>query len=207
MQCIFFVVVLITEFAIKSYSFITNAKQTFMRLKICAFFAIIFCVQLNAQNLDITGTVIDKESSIPIPGVNILIKNTAQGEISDFDGNFTIKDVPNGSILVFSYVGYLSYEVAVNSNEVLNVQLVPDIAMLDEVVVIGYGTQRKKEITGAVSIVSEETIEKLNPTRIEQALQDKGKLQVLTSSLIPVHQVPLQLLVLGVSQQMEIVDL
>lgn len=163
--------VLITEFAIKSYSFITNAKQTFMRLKICAFFAIIFCVQLNAQNLDITGTVIDKESSIPIPGVNILIKNTAQGEISDFDGNFTIKGVPNGSILVFSYVGYLTYEVAVNSNEVLNVQLVPDIAMLDEVVVIGYGTQRKKEITGAVSIVSEETIEKLNPTRIEQALQ------------------------------------
>jgi TonB-linked SusC/RagA family outer membrane protein len=120
--------------------------------------------------LDISGTVLD-EGGIPIPGANILVKNTNNGAVTDFDGKFTINDVTTGSTIVFSYLGYLTQEIVVNDNQELNVTLNPDVAQLDEVIVIGYGTQTKKEITGAVSIVSSETIEALKPTRIEQALQ------------------------------------
>lgn len=126
---------------------------------------------INAQNLTINGNVQDSEYQMPIPGVNIIVKNTSKGAITDFDGNFSLRDVPNGSTLVFSYVGYITQEIVVTNEDNLQVLLLPDVAQLDEVVVIGYGTQRKKEITGAVSIVSSETIEKLKPTRIEQALQ------------------------------------
>jgi len=127
-------------------------------------------ITISAQTLDVKGTVLD-ETGMPIPGVNIIVKGTSKGASTDFDGNFNLKDVSVGSVLSFSYIGYVTYEVAVNDNSVLNIQLQPDVAQLDEVVVIGYGTQTKKEITGAVSVVSSETIEKLKPTRIEQALQ------------------------------------
>jgi len=127
-------------------------------------------ITISAQTLDVKGTVLD-EAGIPIPGVNVIVKGTSKGASTDFDGNFILKDVSVGSVLSFSYVGYVTYEVTINDNTDLNVQLQPDVAQLDEVVVIGYGTQTKKEITGAVSVVSNETIEKLKPTRIEQALQ------------------------------------
>jgi len=136
--------------------------------------ALLFVVSISfiyAQDLTINGNVLDSENQMPIPGVNIVVKNTSKGVISDFDGNFSIKDVPSGSTLVFSYIGYLTQEIVVTNENALQVSLVPDIAQLDEVVVIGYGTQRKKEITGAVSVVSSDIIETLKPTRIEQALQ------------------------------------
>ena len=126
---------------------------------------------VNAQDLTINGNVLDSENQMPIPGVNIIIKNTSQGTISDFDGNFSLNNVPSGSTLVLSYVGYITQEIVVTNENNLQVSLLQDIAQLDEIVVIGYGTQRKKEITGAVSIVSSEIIETLKPTRIEQALQ------------------------------------
>jgi TonB-dependent SusC/RagA subfamily outer membrane receptor len=128
-------------------------------------------VNINAQNISVNGNVQDSGNGMPIPGVNILIKNTSLGVATDFDGNFSISDVPKGSTIIFSYIGYITYEVIVNTDTTLNVKLTQDISQLDEVIVIGYGTQTKKEITGAVSVVSSETIEKLKPTRIEQALQ------------------------------------
>ena len=127
-------------------------------------------ITISAQTLDVKGTVLD-ETGMPIPGVNIIVKGTTKGASTDFDGNFTMKDVSVGSVLSFSYIGYVTYEFTVNDNSDINVQLQPDVAQLDEVVVIGYGTQTKKEITGAVSVVSSETIENLKPTRVEQALQ------------------------------------
>ncbi len=124
-----------------------------------------------SQTVDVKGVVSDN-SNIPLPGVNVIVKNTAKGASTDFDGNYTLNEVPINSTLVFSYIGFETKEVAVtSSSETINVTLLEDAESLDEVVVIGYGTQRKKEITGAVSVVSTETIEKLKPTRIEQALQ------------------------------------
>ena len=134
-------------------------------------FLALFCMAFtSAQNVNISGTIQD-ESGIPIPGVNIIVKNTTKGSVSDFDGNFTVTDVEIGSTLTFSYIGYITKELVIANSNNVSVTLQEDIAKLDEVVVIGYGTQTKKEITGAVSVVSSESIEALNPTRIEQALQ------------------------------------
>ncbi|WP_027138063.1 SusC/RagA family TonB-linked outer membrane protein [Gaetbulibacter saemankumensis] len=123
-----------------------------------------------AQNVNITGNITDN-SGIPIAGVNIIVKNTNQGSVSDFDGNFSITDVKAGATLTFSFIGYVTQEVVVSDQTTLNIQLAEDLAQLDEVVVVGYGTQTKKEITGAVSVLGAETIDALKPTRVEQALQ------------------------------------
>ncbi len=124
-----------------------------------------------SQTVNVSGTVTDA-GSIPLPGVNVIVKNTAKGASTDFDGLYALNEVPVNSILVFSYIGFQTQEILVTSDSTtINVVLQEDAAQLDEVVVIGYGTQKKKEITGAVSVISTESIEKLKPTRVEQALQ------------------------------------
>lgn len=141
-----------------------------MRQIIFKMLLLFFIAHSNAQTLEVNGNVTDN-SGFPIPGVNVLVKNTTKGTVTDFDGHFTLANVTVGETLSFSYIGYITQEVVVTDGSTLNIQLVEDLAQLDEVVVIGYGTQTKKEITGAVSVVGAETIEKLKPTRIEQALQ------------------------------------
>ncbi|NCO64135.1 MAG: TonB-dependent receptor [Flavobacteriales bacterium] len=141
-----------------------------MRHTLFKILALFFVAYTSAQNIDISG-IIQDESGIPIPGVNILVKNTTKGSVSDFDGNFTVTNLQVGSTLTFSFIGYITKELVVTNADYLTVTMQEDIAKLDEVVVIGYGSQTKKEVTGAVSIVSSKTIEALKPTRIEQALQ------------------------------------
>jgi len=131
------------------------------------FFAVTFGY---AQNVTVTGTVYE-DTDMPLPGVSILIKGTTTGTATDFDGNFVLDDVPISSVVVFSYVGFQDYEVVIENDNPMTITLLEDAEALDEVVLIGYGTQAKKEITGAVAVVGSETIEKLNPVRIEQALQ------------------------------------
>ncbi len=136
---------------------------------------ILFCIgtfSLQAQNFSVSGTVDEADTGLPLPGVNIILKNTTNGVVTDFDGNYTINNITAGDVLVFSYVGFLPQEITVGENQTeINVSLKTDSAALEEVVVIGYGTQQKKDITGAVSVVSNETIEQLNPIKVEQALQ------------------------------------
>lgn len=125
-----------------------------------------------AQSFSIEGNVTD-ENNLPLLGVNVLVKNETRGTTTDFDGNFIVENVKVEDILQFSYVGFLSKEIRISSNQSLNVVLQEDSESLEEVVVIGYGTQAKKEITGAVSVVDSKTIEELNPVRVEQALQGR----------------------------------
>tara|TARA_R110002167_G_scaffold270464_2_gene476979 strand:+ start:207 stop:3224 length:3018 start_codon:yes stop_codon:yes gene_type:complete len=141
-----------------------------MRHTLFKILALFFIAYSSAQNVDISGNVQD-ESGFPIPGVNIVVKNTSKGSITDFDGNFTITGVDVGSTLSFSYIGYINKDVVIANNSTLTVIMVEDIAKLDEVVVIGYGTQKKKDVTGAVSIVSAEAIDELRPIDAAQALQ------------------------------------
>lgn len=130
-----------------------------------------FSVTVLGQEISVTGTIYDQTLNEPLPGVNVYVKGTNNGTSSDFDGNFSINNVNIGDILVFSYISFVTKEVSVVDDSPLKVYMNEDVASLDEVVVIGYGTQTKKEITGAVAVVGAETIEELNPTRIEQALQ------------------------------------
>ncbi|WP_111685128.1 SusC/RagA family TonB-linked outer membrane protein [Winogradskyella tangerina] len=142
-----------------------------MKIKFCTLFAILVSITMFGQNVDVTGTVTEASSGQPLPGVNLVIKNTSKGASTDFDGNFTILDVPLNSVLVVSYLGFITQEVTITSGNPIQIALVEDAQSLSEVVVVGYGTQKKKETTGAVSVLDTEAIEKLNPQRVEQALQ------------------------------------
>lgn len=125
-----------------------------------------------AQGYDIGGIVKETGSGLPIPAVNIQIKNSNKGTSSDMDGKFNLKGIPSGATLVFSYLGFKNFEYKVTSTNMnISVSLQQDSKTLDEVVVIGYGTQKKRQVTGAVSVVDSKTLEILKPVKIEQALQ------------------------------------
>ena len=127
-----------------------------------------FCA--SAQTINTTGIVKDAASGDVLPGVSIIIKGSTNGTQTDFDGLYTLSNLQPNAVLVFRYLGYKQKEVSAK-NGVLNVTLEIEAQSLDEIVLIGYGSQRKKETTGAVSVVSSQTIEDLKPTRVEQALQ------------------------------------
>ncbi|MBN1952673.1 MAG: TonB-dependent receptor [Bacteroidales bacterium] len=107
------------------------------------------------QGKVITGTVSD-EAGTPIPGVNIVLKGTSQGAITDGNGNYEISVPSEGSILIFSAVGTVTEEILVGSSSVLNVMLLPGVEELDEIVVIGYGSITKRELTGSVTSMKED---------------------------------------------------
>ncbi len=119
--------------------------------------------------MDVSGVVKD-ESGNPLIGVNVLVKGTNQGTATDFDGSFTLNDVDENGILVFSYIGYKTQEVQLSGQATISVILQEDSKTLDEVVVVGYGTQRKGDITGAVSQIKTEELESLPVYNVEQAL-------------------------------------
>ena len=127
-----------------------------------------FCA--SAQTINTTGIVKDAASGDVLPGVSIIIKGSTNGTQTDFDGLYALSNLQPNAVLVFRYLGYKQKEVSAK-NGVLDVTLEIEAQSLDEIVLIGYGSQRKKETTGAVSVVSSQTIEDLKPTRIEQALQ------------------------------------
>ncbi|ELR70565.1 TonB-dependent receptor [Fulvivirga imtechensis AK7] len=117
----------------------------------------------------VTGKVTD-ETGEPLPGVNVLVRGTTQGTVTDINGSYSI-EVSEDGILLFSFIGYVTEEIRPGSRTVVDLQLTPDVTALQEVIVVGYGTSTKKELTGAVSAVSSDDIQALNPQRIEQALQ------------------------------------
>lgn len=140
-----------------------------MKSKLLLTVLLLFTSFAFAQNLDVTGTVLDA-SGLSLPGVNVKVKNSSKSTTTDFDGTFKLTDVPKGTTIVFSYIGFRTQEVVVSGTKV-TVKLVDDAKSLDEVVVIGYGSQKKREVTGAVAVLDSKTIDLLKPARIEQALQ------------------------------------
>ena len=129
-------------------------------------------VVVTAQTYEISGTVADN-TGMPLPGVSIIVKNTMNGASTDFDGNFSISNVQKGEVLVFSYMGFATKEVVVENSDSLVIELTEDTESLDEVVVVGYGTQKKSVVTGAISSVKAEDLEDLPVERVEQALQGR----------------------------------
>ena len=120
---------------------------------------------------NINGKVFDAETNSPIPGATVIIKDRKIATNTDFDGLFSLNGVLPQDILVISSVGFKTIEKKVGNNFDFKILLQEEISALDEVVVIGYGVQSKKEVTGAVSVINSETIENIKPTRVEQALQ------------------------------------
>ncbi|MCG2587798.1 SusC/RagA family TonB-linked outer membrane protein [Rhodohalobacter sulfatireducens] len=125
-----------------------------------------------AQNHEVTGTVTDAETGESLPGVNIIIQGTSQGTTTDLDGEYEINTEPDG-VLVFSYVGYERTEVPIEGREVINISLNQASIMAGELVVIGYGAQQERQITGAISSVNmEEVNNNLPNTNITQSLSN-----------------------------------
>ncbi len=140
---------------------------------------LLFSLRSYGQSSVIRGTVTD-ESGALLPGVNILVKGTTRGTVTDVSGKYELTAEPEET-LVFSFIGYLSEEVMVGTRQEINIVLVPDITGLDEVVVVGYGTIKKSDLTGAVTSVKSEKLMANAPTSIQEALQGKAAGVVITS--------------------------
>ena len=131
----------------------------------------LFCFAAFAQKT-VTGTVKDA-SGEPMIGVSVMVDGTAIGGITDFDGNFTIQKVPNNAVLKISYVGYREQKVSVADKNNIDVTLQEDAMGLDEVVVVGYGTMKKKDLTGSVASVKTDDIQAVAGANVLQAMQAK----------------------------------
>ncbi|PCE62546.1 SusC/RagA family TonB-linked outer membrane protein [Sediminicola luteus] len=121
-----------------------------------------------AQTKSISGTITDSMGA-PLPGTSVIVKGSTQGTSTDFDGNYEIEASPN-DILVFSYVGFATQEIPVGTQTTMNVTLVEDAAALDEVVILGYGTQKKTNVTSAVTSVDSEELNQSSVANVSNAL-------------------------------------
>lgn len=126
---------------------------------------------IQQQTRTVQGKIVDN-SGEPIIGVNVVVKGTTVGTITDFDGNFSI-EADSKSVLTVSYIGFLTKEIPVGNQKTINIVLTEDTKALDEVVVIGYGTQKKADLTGSVANVSTDKLNTQSNTTIGQALQGK----------------------------------
>ena len=126
-------------------------------------------VQVSQQSSTVKGVVEDDMG--PVVGATVVVKGTTNGTVTDMDGNFSLPGVKEGSILVVSYVGYLSQEITYTGQSSLRIQLKEDSKQLDEVVVVGYGSQKKVNLTGSVSTVDSKVLESRPVQNVSQALQ------------------------------------
>ncbi len=142
-----------------------KVRLTFLLLSL-----ILFAFPGYAQNLAVTGNVTG-DDGLPLPGATVIIKGTTQGSVTGSDGNFSISNVPSDGILVFSFVGMKPQEINVAGKTNINVVLEAETIGVDEVVVVGYGTQKKSDITGTVASLNQERLEKVPNLTIAQAIQ------------------------------------
>lgn len=124
---------------------------------------------LQGESITVSGIITDNQGE-PVPGTSVLVKNTSNGTVSDMDGRYTLSGVPSGGTLLVSFIGMRTQEISVNGQRNINITMEEEEIGLDEVVVVGYGVQRKSDITGAISSVNEEQMMKIPTTDIGQML-------------------------------------
>ncbi|MBQ5511986.1 MAG: TonB-dependent receptor plug domain-containing protein, partial [Prevotella sp.] len=129
----------------------------------------------------VRGRVTD-EAGTPVVGAGIMVQGTTVGTVSDLDGMYVLNQVPTNAVLEFSSIGYESQTVAVAGSSVINVVLREDTLLLDDVVVIGYGTQKKSVVTASIAKVSDDLLEKTSSIRVDDALKGLAAGVTVTSS-------------------------
>lgn len=147
-------------------------KRIFTKFSVLTLLCFLFTYSAFAQNITVKGKVTDGGDKTTIPAVSVQVKGTTTGAQTDVNGNYTISAAPN-AVLVFTYIGYTTQEIPVNNNTTINVALVSASQQLDQVVVVGYGSQRKIDVTGAVASVKGEDISKQASINPVGALQGK----------------------------------
>ncbi|CCZ10402.1 TonB-dependent receptor [uncultured Culturomica sp.] len=156
-------------------------KYVNMKVKLLFVLCMLLSVSAFAQQRVLTGKVTDTKGET-LPGVSILIKGTSTGTATDFEGNFSL-NVENGNVLEFSFVGYKSQAVTITDQKTLHVVMQEDVEQLDEVVVIGYGTQNKREVTGSVSKIGGDEVLKIPTSSFDATLQGRASgVQVVQTS-------------------------
>jgi len=151
----------------KNQSYILLKKRLYIGL-----FFLLICMQHTIAQEIITGTITDENNS-PAVGANILIEGTTTGTLTDFDGKYSIEVSPE-DMLVISYLGYITQNVKVGNQTIINIKLQISQERLDEIVVIGYGTAKKSDLTGSISQVSSKSFEQQPLIRVEEALQGRA---------------------------------
>jgi len=160
-------------------------KYPFLNVGALILIQLCFAFTVFAQNITVNGKVTDQESGEALPGVNVVVKGTTNGTITMADGTYTLQ-VPSDATLQFSFIGFKLQEVTVNGNTTIDVALEVEATQLDEVVAIGYGTAKKRDITGSVSSVSGETLEAIPVTSAAEAMAGQmAGVQVITTEGSP----------------------
>lgn len=137
------------------------------------------------QGIVVSGQVND-ENGVGMPGANVLLKGTNRGAVTDVEGKYNLQVDNENSILVFSSIGYVTQEIVVGNRQIINVAFEPDVTALAEIVVVGYGTQKRKDLTGSIGSVSSEDLKKVFITTPDQAMQGRvAGVQVRTTSHEP----------------------
>jgi TonB-linked SusC/RagA family outer membrane protein len=139
---------------------------------------IVVITDKSLQKIKITGTVTDGTTGEALPGVNVIIQGTTSGVTTDINGKYTIEVPNNETVLVFSFIGYNAESIPVAGKNTIDVNLIPDIQSLKEVVVVGYGTMRKKDLTGSITQIRPEKLEKENPKTVQDILRGTPGLSV-----------------------------
>ena len=127
----------------------TNIIKSISARGLFTLLALIMSISLHAQNATVKGVIVD-ETDTPLIGATVQVKGTATGSITDFDGNYTIK-AKKGAVITFSFIGYKTQEIKFTGQSPLNVKMIPDNQTLDEVVVVGYGTMKRSDLTVSAS--------------------------------------------------------
>ncbi len=167
----------------RNCSSLMRCASSLQRLFFLALLSVI-AIGAYAQGKTVSGTVLDKSGESVI-GASVVVKGTTNGTITDFDGKFTLSNVPNNASLEISFVGYKTQVIPVQGKNTFNVTMVEDTEVLDEVVVVGYGVQKKSDVTGAMASVGSKEIEARPVTNAMQALQGKAAGVDITSNERP----------------------
>lgn len=156
-------------------------KKFHLRIFVFLIFCLPAILMAQVASRTVSGDVLDSKSS-PLQGVSITVKGSTRGTTTDANGHFTLSNVPENGILIFSFTGHAQQEVRVNKRSSFNVTLTATVSALNEVVVIGYGTRQKSDVTGAVAQVKATQLEKENPQSVQDVLRGNVPGLSVTSS-------------------------
>jgi TonB-dependent starch-binding outer membrane protein SusC len=164
-----------------------NSEKQYLSMRLLTLFFFFFLAGASVANSSpqektVTGTVTDYATGEPLPGVNVLIESTLTGVSTDLTGKFSLPKPANGAIITFSSVGFSTERVTYSGQSVLDIKLSQAVLALDDVVVIGYGTIKKSDLTGSIASVRSKEIEKASPDNIQSALQGRVVGLMITSS-------------------------
>lgn len=187
-----------------------STKMHNIRCLACWMFMFLGWTAAVAQGFTVKGTI-RSETGEPLPGVNVLIQGSSRGTVTDADGVYTLADVNKGDVLLVSFIGYKTQEISAGDRATIDITLQPDVETLSEVVVVGYGTQRKIETTGSIASVKAEDIVQTPVTNIAQGLQARiAGVQITQNSAAPGGNITVRIRgtnsINGTSEPLYIVD-